>query len=281
MGAMRDSEYRLMAEVEADHWWYCGIRDLIQRVLLARGYTARSGLRVLDAGCGTGENLRMLGRILRTEYLGGFDASPLALDYARRKAPGADIYLSDICDPLLRVEGYDLVISCDVLYMTGFDAARDGMRRIVERIAPGGLLVVNLPAYRWLYSRHDVAIGTCERFTARQVRRFLESLNLEVDALTYRLFALFPAIVLARLPSMLFKRRQEESRSDLALTGPWIGRFLTALLTLENRLILRGARFPWGSSVFAAAKRPGRLDRPAAGAERHAARNTAEIRAEK
>ncbi len=260
MGAMQDREYQIMAEVEAEHWWYRGLRDLIGRLLAAHGYTARPGLRVLDAGCGTGENLRMLDAMLRTEYLGGFDPSPLALSYAHRKAPRADIYRSDVCDPLFHAERYDLVISCDVLYITGLDAAREGMRRIVERMEPGGLLIVNLPAYQWLYSGHDVAIGTWQRFTARQVRRFLEPLGLKIDVLTYRLFALFPAVVLARLPSMLFRRPAEESRSDLAPTGPRIGGCLARILSWENRLILRGARFPWGSSVFVAARRDPRFD---------------------
>jgi SAM-dependent methyltransferase len=259
MGSMQVREYGVMAEVEADHWWYRGLRDLIGRLLVAHGYTARSGLRVLDAGCGTGENLRMLGQMLRTEYLGGFDPSPLALDYARRKAPAADVYAGDIRDPLFRTECYDLVISCDVLYLTGFEAAREGMRRIVERMAPGGLLLVNLPAYEWLYSRHDVAIGTRQRFTAAEVRQFLEPLGLEITLLTYRLFALFPAVVLARLPSMLFRPREGEARSDLSLPSAWIGGCLTELLGWENRLILRGVRFPWGSSVFAAARRSPRL----------------------
>ncbi len=40
------------------------------------------------------------------------------------KAPAADVYASDIRDPLFRAQCYDLVISCDVLYLTGFEAAR-------------------------------------------------------------------------------------------------------------------------------------------------------------
>ncbi|NLS92065.1 MAG: class I SAM-dependent methyltransferase [Planctomycetaceae bacterium] len=260
MGVMHDGEYRIMAEVEAEHWWYRGLRDLIARLLAVHGYTARSELRVLDAGCGTGENLRMLGGLLQTAYLGGFDPSPTALDYARGKAPGADVYPSDVCDPVFHADRYDLVISCDVLYLTGFDAAREGMRQIVERMEPGGLVMINLPAYQWLFSRHDVAVGTRQRFTARQVGRFLESVGLKVDLLTYRLCALFPAVVLARLPSMLIAPRAGEVRSDLASTNPWTGRCLTRILSWENRLILRGVRFPWGSSVFAVARRIGPSD---------------------
>ena len=36
-------------------------------------------------------------------------ASPEAIDLARRKVPGADIYESDICDPEIRSDGFDLI----------------------------------------------------------------------------------------------------------------------------------------------------------------------------
>ncbi len=254
IGAMNDREYQVMADVESVHWWYRGLRDLISRVLDAAGFAQRSDLRVLDAGCGTGENLRMIRDKLRTSYLGGFDPSTLALDLARRKVPDADLYQSDLCQPELRAERYDLVLNCDVLCVTGLEPAREGMLRIAERMRPGGLLIVNLPAYQWLYSRHDLAVGTRRRFTASEVRSFLEQLGLKVELLTYRLWALFPAIVLARLPSMLLPPRTA-ARSDLSFPHPLVARCLTQELAWENLAILRGVRFPWGSSVFASASR--------------------------
>lgn len=251
---MNDREYDVMADVERDHWWYRGLRDLIGRVLVREGLAERSGLRVLDAGCGTGGNLRMLHAMLDTAYLGGFDWSPLALDYARQKVPEADLYRSDLCVPEFHAEQFDLVLSCDVLSMTGLEAARTGMLRLVERIRPGGLLMLNLPAYQWLFSRHDVAVATRQRFTAAQIRRFLESMGLEIDLLSCRLCALFPAIVLARLPSIFLGSRQPAPHSDLSIPHWLVNCCLERALSWENLVILHGVRFPWGSSIFVVAR---------------------------
>jgi trans-aconitate methyltransferase len=253
---MDDREYAVMAALEPTHWWYVGLRDLIARVLARYRLAERQGLCVLYAGCGTGENLRLLGEQLNPEYLGGFDCSTLAVDYARRKAPNADVYRADLCKPKLHAARYDLVLSCDVLYMTGLAAAREGMRELAGRLAPGGLLVLNLPAYPWLYSRHDVAIGTRQRFTAPEVAALLEELNLEPDLLSYRLWALFPAVVLARLPSMLRRPARERVHSDLAPPNPLVNRCLARAVRWENAAIARGVRFPWGSSVFAVGRQP-------------------------
>lgn len=253
---MDDREYAVMAELEPTHWWYVGLRDLIVRILARYRLAERGDLRVLDAGCGTGENLRLLGEQLNPRYLGGFDCSLLAVEWSRRKAPSADVYRADLCKPELRADRYDLVLSCDVLYMTGLAAAQEGMQEIAARLSSGGLLILNLPAYGWLYSRHDMAIGTRQRFTASQVASLLDHLGLRRALLSYRLWTLFPAVVLARLPSMLRRPRREQVRSDLTLPNRLVNGCLTRVVQWENAAIARGVRFPWGSSVFAVGRKP-------------------------
>jgi SAM-dependent methyltransferase len=255
---MNPGEYEAMARSEASHWWYRGLRDAIRQSLERPELAPRPHPRVLDAGCGTGENLRFLAQWLEPSYLGGFDASDEALAWARRKAPGADVYRSDVCHPELHSDELDLVLSLDVVYIPGAEPAFDGLRSLVGRLRRGGLFVLNLPAYEWLYSQHDVAVHTSERYTARRVCALLERLELRVERLSYRLCLLFPAVVMARLPGMWRAQAGDEgARSDLhAPPGPLANRLLFPALRAENALIARGARLPWGSSVFAIGRRP-------------------------
>lgn len=250
---MHPGEHEVMARVEAQHWWYRGLRDALARSLQQKPLGLKPHPRVLDAGCGTGENLRFLGELLQPAYLGGFDSSEEALRLARRKTTSADLYLGDICDPVVRTGDIDLLISLDVIYIPGVERAMNGLRRLTSAMADGGLLVLNLPAYNWLYSDHDVAIHTSQRFTVPEVRTLLRTLGLSVERLTYRLFFLFPAVVLARLPSILRARPGDVlARSDLhSVPGERINRTLLQILRAENAMIARGVRLPWGSSVFA------------------------------
>src|SRR5690606_16836330 len=114
--AMHPGEHRRMSDVEDDHFWYRALRDLLLRTLATRGLPARP--RVLDAGCGSGANLRALADAFSPSYLGGFDLSDEALDLARLKAPSADLYRSDLRRPAIRTD-LDLVLSLDVLYIPG------------------------------------------------------------------------------------------------------------------------------------------------------------------
>lgn len=251
---MNEREYRIMAQLEADHWWYRGLRDLICRALRSYGLMHRQGLHVLDAGCGTGENLRLLGQCLNTAYLGGFDISPLALELAGGKAPAAHLYAGDICRPRVHARQLDLILSCDVLCVVGLEEAYEGMRHLTHHLTSGGLILLNLPAYRWLSSAHDLAVGTRQRTTKTELGDFLRRLGLNVELITYRVFGLFPAVVLKRLPSLL-GRASGPALSDVRATNRLANHCLARILVAENAAILRGFRPPCGSSVFAVGRR--------------------------
>ncbi|MBM3321322.1 MAG: class I SAM-dependent methyltransferase [Candidatus Eisenbacteria bacterium] len=252
---MRPGEHEVMARVEADHWWYLGLRDAVARSLGTTRLAVPPHPKVLDAGCGTGENLKFLNGLLRPSYLGGFDSDEEALVMARKKIEGVDVYQSDICDPVIHVDDLDLLVSLDVIYIPGAERSLNGLRRLVASLRRGGLFVLNLPAHPWLYSEHDVAVHTSQRFTSREVASLLDALGLSAELLTHRLFFLFPAVVLSRLPGIWRARRGGDlwaARSDLhTMPGRRLNRLLFGILRAENELIARGARFPWGSSLFA------------------------------
>lgn len=255
---MNPGEHDVMSQVEATHWWYCGLRDVLVRAIRRFGAGLSETPRVLDAGCGTGQNLAALAGWLQPAYLGGFDVSERALELARAKVPQADLYLGDICAPELRSGDLDLVVSLDVIYIPGASRALPGLKRIVESMRQGGLLVVNLPAYDWLYSEHDAAIHTSERYTRDRVCSLFEAIGLKTEFVTYRLCSLFPLVVLSRLPSLLRGRPDvEQARSDLhQVPSESVNRTLYRMLHAENVLIGRGVRFPFGSSVFAVGRKP-------------------------
>ncbi|HIK96448.1 MAG TPA: class I SAM-dependent methyltransferase, partial [Planctomycetes bacterium] len=179
-----------------------------------------------------------------------------AIERAQQKAPEAEIYECDLRQPQFRDGDFDLILSCDVLTETGLEAARDGMHQLTACLRPGGWLVLNLAAYEWLRSNHDQAVNTVQRFTCRTVREFVESLGLESRVLSYRMFPLLPAVVLARLPSMLRRGSSASAQSDLSIPAAPVNTFLKRALFAENFLIERGWGLPCGSSVICVAQRP-------------------------
>src|SRR5262245_36654532 len=78
---MERAEYARMFEAEERQWWYAGMRA-ISLTLLEDALPARPGLRILDAGCGTGNNLLHFARLGRPV---GLDLSEDALRFCRSR----------------------------------------------------------------------------------------------------------------------------------------------------------------------------------------------------
>src|SRR5262245_62060419 len=78
--SMRIEEYEIMFRVEDRHWWYAGLRAMIDLHWLPSGHA--SGCRLLDAGCGTGANLGLLSD---RAWVAGVDYSAEAIRFCRHR----------------------------------------------------------------------------------------------------------------------------------------------------------------------------------------------------
>lgn len=101
----------------------------------------RPGLRVIDAGCGTGELTRRLAELLPESDVLGVDASPQMLDRARELAPGLRFEHQRIED--LSGE-WDLVFSHAAIQWVEDHAAL--IPRLFSMVAPGGQIAVQQPS---------------------------------------------------------------------------------------------------------------------------------------
>lgn len=253
---MNPAEYEAMAMAEDSHWWFRALREALTGVLSQPRFRRPDDMRVLDAGCGTGANLHHIGRLFPRAHLSGFDLSDLAIQAARIKVPDADLYLSDLRQPDLHGDPVDLMISCDVICGPGIAASRAGLRRLVEHLNPDGLFVINVPAYRWLLSNHDMACHQYERYAPSEVRRLFGELGLTLEFLTHRVAGPFPLVVVTRLPSILRSRKPpEDARSQLSIPPSPVNAALDFVMRGENALLRRGWRMPWGSSLLAVGRK--------------------------
>ncbi len=243
-------EYEIMCRREEDYWWYLGLQDFLAR-MLDRMDPDRQRLRVLDAGCGTGMNLLLLGDRRPV----GFDFSPEALRFCRDRG------LTRICQASIAAmpfaeRRFDLALSADVLCCVDDADEAAGIAEVFRALRPGGLFMIHLPALQWLFSHHDMAVHTRRRYTLSALRRKLQAAGFEILRDGYRNTALFPAVAAVRLLQRLRNPQPEEPDSDLKpLPGP-INSMLAGLLRLENRLVAGGARMPIGVSVWAVGRRP-------------------------
>ncbi|MDE3091533.1 MAG: class I SAM-dependent methyltransferase, partial [Chloroflexota bacterium] len=186
---MRPEEYRVMFELEDAFWWYRGLRVLLT-ALIERYVAASPPPLILDAGCGTGANLRLLetyGHAL------GIDISEQALAFCRaRGIPGDRVMQASVTELPFRAARFDLAVSFDVICNIVDDVG--AFAEVCRVLKPGGIFIVQLPAYQWLWSRHDVAVGHKWRYTARSVRDKLTRAGFAIDRITHVNTGFFPFV---------------------------------------------------------------------------------------
>lgn len=246
---MRESEYRAIYSVEDTHWWYLGLRELVFESL--RNHSGKKNMKVLDAGCGTGATLA---RLKAEGYqCFGLDFSATAISFCRERGLG-HLLRGSVSELPFKKESFDAVVSLDVIYHAAVKddvAALKEFRRVLKK---DGILILNLPAFEFLRSPHDLANQTKTRYTKGMLKEKLKAAGLVAELLTYRNAPLFPAIAAVRLVKKLMPGRPEAKESDLGEVNPLVNRTLSGLLSIENRL-MRMVAMPFGSSVYCVARR--------------------------
>ncbi len=242
---MEPAEYDLMDAAEARMWWY---RALHARVIDALRRRPGPNGTVLDAGCGTGGLLARMAALGRP--LAGLDFNPTAA--ARAGAKSGALASAGDANRLPFADGaFAALTSCDVLSHRAIDppVALAEFHRV---LAPGGTVVLNLPAYDWLRSAHDVRVHNDRRFTAGQGRALLAQGGFSAIDARYWNALLLPLMIVQRK----VLRSDEAAKSDVAPFPPWLDAALHGTTAIEHGLARLGLRYPAGGSILLVATRP-------------------------
>jgi len=229
-----------MLALDERHWWYRGRRRMLNAVLDGLG-PASAAARVLDAGCGSGRTLDELARYGRPY---GMELSPLGLAAAR--ARGHEVLEGRVEAIPYDDASFDLVTCLDVIEHTDDDVA--ALRELRRVTAPGGHLIVSVPAHPRLWSRHDEVNGHRRRYTRRTLRSAAEAARWRVERMTG-----FNVVYLAPAALVRVARREQaasDGGSELELTPPALDSLLELPLRLEARLVRRGLDLPTGLSLL-------------------------------
>ena len=233
-----------MYRVELAHWWYRGM-GVITRTILQQCTRPGDDLRILDAGCGTGGAMTTC--LSGFGRLTGVDFADNALRFCKMR--GLSSIACASVDRLPFPAGFfDVVTSLDVLYERSVKDDRDAVKELARLLAPGGLLLLRLPAYDWLRGQHDEVVHTARRYTTGSVAELLQAGGLIVRLLSYANTFLFPLALVKRLTERFGPARP--ARSDLSLQMGLLNGILAAILGWEAPLVARSA-LPFGLSVVA------------------------------
>ncbi len=228
-----------MYQREGDYWWFVARRRLARGLLSA--YSPALAGAMLDAGCGTGALLAELNTL---GFAVGVDFEREALRLTRQR--GAFPVVQARLEALpFASESFQVAFALDVL--EHLPDERPALRELYRVLKLGGSLIITVPAYRWLWSKHDVALAHYRRYTARALQARLGEAGFQVRKLSYSLCLLMPLVALARWLDWL---RPGVPAATVVPVPAWVNRALIRLQDWETRLLLR-CNLPFGVSLVA------------------------------
>jgi SAM-dependent methyltransferase len=241
------SEYDKLNAVEDEMWWFHGSHANLLTAFRERAASLPAGT-VLDAGCGTGGFLAKLARELPSWQPIGLDADSGACRAARAKSRRPVCAGSANALPFAD-RSLAAIFSADVLCHRNVDEGR-AVADFHRCLATGGMLVLNLPSYQWLLSAHDRAVHNVRRYTQRRLRALLLGAGFARIRTTHWNTILFPLMVLRRLAA----GGSHETSDVIPFPAPIESAF-RGIMRVENLLLRRGVRLPYGGSILATAIR--------------------------
>jgi SAM-dependent methyltransferase len=246
------ADFHSLYEMEQKHFWHIGRKEIILQVL-RRNIPDLSEIRMLEIGCGNGN---IMGHLLQNGInVTGGDIFLEGLNYCRRRNSTVSLYHIDIMS-LPFNNTYDVIGAFDVL-----EHIEDDIRALKEinvALKSGGLLILTVPAYKFLWSYFDRRSRHQRRYSKSELIAKLEQAGFAIRKVSYYMFFLFPVFVAMRFLKNLFVGEIYEKANDndsLEMkTIPGINGIFLALLRIEERII-KYTNLPFGSSLLVMAEK--------------------------
>jgi len=247
---MKKNEYHKMFEYENKYWWYRGLHELTRHYVVKFKQTkSNEELRILDAGCGTGRMMELLAGYGIVE---GIDHGQEAISLCKKRGL-KNVQKGDLNTWEPTAETFDIIISNDVIYISTIEDDMAVVEKFHRALKKDGILILNLPAFKLLERKHDIAVFGVRRYRKKRTLGELREIGFVPVHASYRLPPLFFVMLLQKYVGDRLSKREVES--DLKVIPSFINSFLLRLHRLENKIITAGIPLPFGSSLFLVCKK--------------------------
>jgi len=239
---MNPLAYDEMNEIEKDHWWFVGRREILSNVI--SNMKLKKNSKILEIGCGTGGNLCMLSAF---GDLTAVDMSSDAVAMAQRKnIINTDFYIGSLPNAMPNFnDKFDLICMFDVL--EHIEMHKEAITIIETYLKDDGQIILTVPAYQWLYGKHDEHLHHKRRYCKSELLNLVLGAGYQVKKITYFNTLLFPMAFVVRIYEKYIQKHGE--RKELKLMNKRVNGLLKKIFEIEWRAIEK-INLPFGLSLL-------------------------------
>ena len=241
---MEENLYQKFYEIENEHWWFKARREIIGNFVETK-YPHPPSAALLDIGCGTGSILKMFSQNFDVY---GQDVSLQAIDFCKKRGL-KKLFCGDTAQLPSDFTNFDIVTTLDVIEHIENDLLT--LQQVYRRLKNGGMLLVTVPAFQFLWGRHDVITHHKRRYTKDSLIKVIEKAGFRIEFISYFNFFLFPIALLRRLFSRFFSGVETD---DLKKPQSFINQTLYIVFKVEGFFLPR-IKYPFGLSLICMARK--------------------------
>lgn len=233
-------------QVETTYWWFVNRRDIVTKLL--NTHCPQKGT-LLEVGCGGG----FLSSTLQREgwNVTSADIHPTAARFAHEQGvPKALAFDASKPWPLASNTA-NAFLMLDVL--EHIEPHIDALQEAYRVLNPGGIALLTVPAYQFLFSAWDEYNQHYRRYTTTTMKEVAQQAGFKIQRLTYwNIMTLAPAVVVRLKDRFLNKTI---SKAEFPKVPKALNAALIASGRIENEWVRR-LPLPAGLSVLAVLKKP-------------------------
>lgn len=248
--SMKKYLYNDLYSLEDTHWWHKAKRSLVvffieRYVSKNRSYSKEQGLKLLDAGCGTGKNIEEFSKFGTTW---GIDFAEEAINFCKKR--GLKNITRGSLERLPFMKNFfDCITALDVLEHVDDKRALKEINRTLKK---SGILVLTIPAYPFLWSRWDEVLHHKRRYTKYTISQVLKKNGFRILKISYCYSFLFiPVFITRSIKNLIYKNYYP---SDFLISNKFLNAFFLGLASIE-RTVIEHISIPFGTSIIAVAEK--------------------------
>ncbi|MBI3335408.1 MAG: class I SAM-dependent methyltransferase [Candidatus Portnoybacteria bacterium] len=239
---------QLYLRAPENHWWLKSRREAILGMIKH----CHRNSRIIEIGCGGGALLSDLRRI-GFNNITGVDNSAEAINACKGKGL-RDVYQLDGAKLDFRDNSFDMVVASDVLEHIEDDTL--ALKEWHRILSTKGLVIIFVPAFSFLWSKHDELNHHYRRYTRRMLCDRLEKTGFKIERSGYWSILLFMPLCLARFVENFFGRNFVKTLPQKkSISVDILNSLLSGLMGIENYALFKGIDFPFGASFYAISRK--------------------------
>ena len=232
---MNNKTFSRQIKNQEKHWWFQARKQIIDQII--SNIKLKKKNNILDFGSGSGVNLNML------EKYGLIDVHEKN-KFARIAIKNKNKKIKNLYSTLkIKKNYYDLILIADVIEHVR--RPKNLLRNLKKFLKKDGRILITVPAYQFLFSKKDKALGHYRRYNKKLLKNELAEFKIE-NISYFNTFLCIPIVIITLLNKFL----KRDYIKEVETTPNFFINKLCFIIFAAEKYFIKYLNLPFGISIY-------------------------------